>query len=30
MTAAGQRQLAAEKKNWARIVVAIDRVLETD
>src|SRR5512145_247117 len=25
MTPAGQRQLAAEKKNWARIVVAIDR-----
>lgn len=30
MTAAGQRQLAAEKKNWSRIVVAIGRVLETD
>ena len=30
ITAAGQRQLAAEKKNWARIVVAIGQVLETD
>jgi PadR family transcriptional regulator PadR len=30
ITAAGQRQLAAEKKNWARIVVAIGQILETD
>lgn len=27
ITAAGQRQLAAEKKNWARIVLAIGQVL---
>jgi PadR family transcriptional regulator PadR len=30
ITPAGQRQLAAEKKNWARIVLAIGQVLETD
>ena len=30
LTAAGQRQLAAEKKNWARIVVAIGQILEAD
>ena len=27
LTAAGQRQLAAEKKNWARVVMAIEQVL---
>ena len=27
ITAAGQRQLAAEQKNWARIVLAIGQVL---
>jgi len=30
ITAAGLRQLAAEKKNWARIVLAIELVLEAD
>jgi transcriptional regulator len=30
ITAAGQRQLTAEKKHWARIVVAIGQILETD
>ena len=30
ITAAGQRQLATQKKNWARIVVAIGQILETD
>jgi PadR family transcriptional regulator len=30
ITAAGQRKLAADKKNWARIVVAIGLILETD
>src|SRR3954452_9235634 len=30
LTAAGQRQLAAEKKNWARIVSAIGLILESD
>jgi PadR family transcriptional regulator, regulatory protein PadR len=30
ITAAGQRQLVAEKKNWARIVVAIGQILEAD
>jgi transcriptional regulator len=30
ITATGQRQLAAEKKNWARIVLAIGQVLEAD
>jgi len=27
MTAAGQRQLTAEKKHWARIALAIGQVL---
>jgi transcriptional regulator len=30
ITAAGQKQLAAEKKNWARVVLAIGQVLEAD
>jgi PadR family transcriptional regulator, regulatory protein PadR len=30
ITAAGQRQLAAEKKNWARIVLAVGQILEAD
>jgi PadR family transcriptional regulator len=30
ITAAGQRKLAADRKNWARIVVAIGLILETD
>jgi PadR family transcriptional regulator PadR len=30
ITAAGQRKLAAEKKNWARIVLAVSQVLETE
>jgi transcriptional regulator len=30
ITAAGQKQLAAEKKNWARVALAIAQVLETD
>jgi transcriptional regulator len=30
LTAAGQRQLAAEKKNWAKIVLAIGQILEAD
>jgi PadR family transcriptional regulator PadR len=30
ITSAGQRQLAAEKKNWARIVLAIGQILEAD
>jgi PadR family transcriptional regulator len=30
ITAAGQRQLHAEKKNWARIVSAIGLILESD
>jgi transcriptional regulator len=30
ITAAGQRQLAAEKKHWARIVLAIGQILEAD
>src|ERR671911_382876 len=30
ITAAGQRQLTAEKKNWARIVVAIGQILEAE
>jgi PadR family transcriptional regulator len=30
ITPAGQRQLAAERKNWARIVFAVELVLETD
>jgi len=28
LTAAGQRQLAAEKRNWARVATAIRQVLE--
>ena len=30
LTAAGQRQLAAEQKNWARVALAIAQVLEAD
>jgi len=30
ITAAGQRQLATEKKNWTRIVSAIGLILESD
>jgi transcriptional regulator len=30
ITAAGQRQLASEKKNWARIVLAIGLILESE
>jgi transcriptional regulator len=30
ITAAGQRQLAAEKRNWARVALAIGQVLEAD
>ncbi|HET7696899.1 MAG TPA: PadR family transcriptional regulator [Vicinamibacterales bacterium] len=30
LTAAGQKQLAAEKKNWARVVFAIGQILEAD
>jgi PadR family transcriptional regulator PadR len=30
ITAAGQRQLATEKKHWARIVLAIGLILESD
>lgn len=30
ITAAGQRQLAAEKKHWARVVVAIGQILESE
>lgn len=30
ITAAGQRQLTAEKKHWARIVFAVGQILETD
>ena len=30
ITPAGQRQLAAEKKNWARIVLAVGQILEAD
>src|SRR5918994_286571 len=30
ITAAGHRQLAAERKNWARIVVAIGQILAAD
>ena len=30
ITAAGQRQLATEKKNWAKIVLAVGQILETD
>lgn len=30
ITAAGQKQLAAEKKNWAKVVIAIGQILEAD
>jgi transcriptional regulator len=30
LTSSGQKRLAAEKKNWARVVVAIGQVLEAD
>src|SRR5687767_5911676 len=30
LTTSGQRKLAAEKKNWARIVLAVGQVLEAD
>jgi PadR family transcriptional regulator len=30
LTASGQRQLAAERKNWSRIVLAIGRILEAE
>jgi transcriptional regulator len=30
LTAAGQRQLSSEKKNWQRVVTAMTQVLETD
>ena len=30
LTAAGQRKLAAEKKNWARIVLAVGQILAAD
>ena len=30
MTPAGQKQLAVERKNWTRIVVAIGQILEVD
>ena len=30
ITAAGQRQLSTEKKNWARVVLAIGLILEAD
>jgi PadR family transcriptional regulator, regulatory protein PadR len=30
ITAAGQRQLAAEKKNWAKVVLAIGQILEAE
>ena len=30
MTGAGQKQLAAEKKNWAKVVLAIGQILEAD
>jgi transcriptional regulator len=30
LTAAGQRQLATEKKHWTRIVIAIGEVLEAE
>jgi transcriptional regulator len=30
LTPAGQRQLAVEKKNWARIALAIGQVLEAE
>jgi PadR family transcriptional regulator len=30
LTASGQRQLATERKNWSRIVLAIGRILEAE
>jgi PadR family transcriptional regulator, regulatory protein PadR len=30
ITAAGLKQLTAEKKNWARVVLAVGQVLEAD
>jgi transcriptional regulator len=30
ITAAGQRQLVAEKKHWARVALAIEQVLEAE
>ena len=30
LTGAGERQLAAEKRNWAKIVVAIGQILEAE
>jgi PadR family transcriptional regulator, regulatory protein PadR len=30
ITAAGQRQLATEKRNWAKVVVAIGQILESE
>jgi PadR family transcriptional regulator, regulatory protein PadR len=30
ITAAGQKQLAAERKNWTRVVLAIGLILEAD
>lgn len=30
ITTAGQRQLASEKKNWARVVLAIGLILESE
>ncbi|HET7617941.1 MAG TPA: PadR family transcriptional regulator [Vicinamibacterales bacterium] len=30
ITPAGQRQLASEKKNWARVVLAIGLILESE
>jgi PadR family transcriptional regulator PadR len=30
LTPAGQRKLAAEKKNWARIVLAVGQILAAD
>jgi PadR family transcriptional regulator PadR len=30
ITAAGQKQLTAEKKNWAKVVLAIGQILEAD
>jgi transcriptional regulator len=30
ITPAGQRQLTAERKNWARIVLAVGQILEAD
>ena len=30
ITGAGQRQLASEKKNWARIVLAVGLILESE